>query len=231
MPNIWDECAKIHKGCGGVCRWIEAIDHPGVGYTGDCTACDDTNLPTEAMIPIEGVPNQQLLRVAPCSTLAQLEWDEQSNWETNQERLRITVDGIVRHSSTHARNRLTTDGGHNENPTTSKKTESSRVGPVILSRSIPRGQLVEHGVVFSFRTSDRTTGDTHYRHTRNSTGKGKVRITKESDRIEPTVTQLSRYYRLSGFESPEAWKKAIKEVHGDVDSGFVYRIETRTPEE
>jgi len=96
MSKMWDGCVKIHEGCGGVCRWVEAVDRPHVGYTGECLHCGRRNLPVEEMIPLEDFSGRQLLRVAPTDALAGLEWDEYDDWESNQARLRAIVDEVVR---------------------------------------------------------------------------------------------------------------------------------------
>ncbi|WP_210408984.1 hypothetical protein [Halorhabdus rudnickae] len=96
MPNIWQGCVKIHQGCGGVCRWVEAIDRPGVGYTGECCHCGSTDIPTEQMIPLKDYSDRRLLRVGPTEALADIEWDEQADWEENQARLSAIVDEIMR---------------------------------------------------------------------------------------------------------------------------------------
>jgi len=94
-PGIWDGCVKIHEGCGGVCRWVEAVDRRGVGYTGECLHCGGQDLPTEQMIPLEPYTHEQVLRVAPCDALASLKWDESGDWDANQHRLRQIVDSVV----------------------------------------------------------------------------------------------------------------------------------------
>jgi hypothetical protein len=96
MPNIWDGCVKIHKACGGVCRWVEAVTRLGAGYHGECLHCGATELYTEEMIPLQDFDERQLLRVAPTDALAGLEWSEYDDWETNQARLRAVVDEVVR---------------------------------------------------------------------------------------------------------------------------------------
>lgn len=102
--------------------------------------------------------------------------------------------------------------------------ESKRVGPVIMSNETAREQLESESVVLSFRSSDRTTGETHYRYERTGSKQGDVLIERATDEIEPTVSELRRYNKLSGFDSPEDWIDAIEELHGD-SSGYIYRIE------
>lgn len=89
MPK-WEDCAKIHEGCGGLVRWVEAIRTPGVGYKGECTACGVEELVVEEIIPIEDYRPRDLYSVPP-SELASLEWNEAVDWEANQDRLSSEV--------------------------------------------------------------------------------------------------------------------------------------------
>ena len=101
-----------------------------------------------------------------------------------------------------------------------------RVGPVIMGHPVARGILESKGVCMSFRTSDRTTGRTHYRYKRTGSKVGDVTISKASDEILPTDGELAEYRPLSGFSSVDEWRDAIEDVHGDLDTpGYVYRIE------
>lgn len=86
--------AKIHEGCGGLVRWVEPVDTPGVGFTGECCACHDTRIPTEAIIPVRADPGQtgqQLVADVDQETLAGLRWDDDSEWNENQKRLREAI--------------------------------------------------------------------------------------------------------------------------------------------
>jgi len=103
---------------------------------------------------------------------------------------------------------------------------SERTGPVIMGHPVAREQLETHGAVLSFRTSDRTTGETHYRYERTGGKQGDVTIEKESEHLSASDPELVAYYPMSGFDTLEAWRDAIEEVHGDREaSGYVYRIE------
>jgi hypothetical protein len=91
MP-MWEKNshAKIHEGCGGLVRWVEAIGTPGVHYTGECLECDTEGIPTEQIIPIEtrdGSVGLELYNDADLETLRDLEWDEDDSFDENQERL------------------------------------------------------------------------------------------------------------------------------------------------
>jgi len=106
-----------------------------------------------------------------------------------------------------------------------------RVGPVIMGHPIARACLESTGVCFSFRTSDRTTGDTHYRYERTGVKQGDVNISQVSDETLPTHNTLEPYRMLSGFSTTEEWREAIAEVHGDTETpGYVYRIELIDPD-
>jgi len=86
MPNLWGDCVKIHEDCGGVCRWIEAVTRPAVGYTGQCIRCGEENIPVERMIPVESLDHEEAFTTDP-SILSELAWDEGKDWETNQARI------------------------------------------------------------------------------------------------------------------------------------------------
>jgi len=102
---------------------------------------------------------------------------------------------------------------------------SDRVGPVIMAHPIARACLESGGVVHSFRTSDRTTGETHYRYERTGTKQGDVEIKQETDEILPTVENLQAYVDTSGFMTPQDWQDAIREVHGSLDEpGYIYQV-------
>lgn len=97
MSNTWPHTthAKIHEGCGGYVRWVEAYDQPGVGYSGECLACGVERLPMEAIIPIRADPEQtgyQLVQDVDKDVLADLEWDDSDEFMENQKRLRRVID-------------------------------------------------------------------------------------------------------------------------------------------
>jgi len=96
MPR-WDNCIKIHEGCGGLCKWSEAIETPGVGYFGKCMACQSRRIVVEEMIPVEKskVEAGIFLDNDEPEILADLEWDEDSTWEENQERLSEEIHNLL----------------------------------------------------------------------------------------------------------------------------------------
>jgi hypothetical protein len=101
-------------------------------------------------------------------------------------------------------------------------------GPVIFSNEKARRQLVSKGAVVTFRTTDRTTGETHVRYSRTGSKEFDCQIMKLADLAEPRLTEeLERYHEEAGFESATAWKKAIREMHGEVpDEGYLYKVTT-----
>lgn len=90
MPK-WEDCTKIHLNCGGLCRWVEAVQRPAVGYHGECLHCNTNRLPVEQMIPLRDTQPQDFDEISK-EILAELEWDHSSNWENNQERLTEKVN-------------------------------------------------------------------------------------------------------------------------------------------
>jgi len=103
---------------------------------------------------------------------------------------------------------------------------NNRVGPVIMGHPIARACLESAGRVYSFRTSDRTTGDTHYRYERTGCKQGDVRIQQVTEETLPTHEALEPFQVLSGFNSVGEWREAIRDVHGGTDTkGYVYQID------
>jgi hypothetical protein len=41
---------KVHEGCGGIVRFVEAIDDPHVGWTGDCLHCSAASVVEEHIV-------------------------------------------------------------------------------------------------------------------------------------------------------------------------------------
>lgn len=105
---------------------------------------------------------------------------------------------------------------------------TNHVGPVIMGHPLARTCLESAGAVFSFRTSDRTTGETHYRYERTGTKQGDVTISQISEETLPTHEALDPYVMLSGFSDTDEWREAIADVHGDTETeGYIYRIEVQ----
>jgi len=95
MPK-WEHMthAKIHEGCGGLVAWVEAIDQPGVGYTGNCRECYKERVVVEDIVPIRTDPGQsglQLVGDVDIDVLAGLEWDDDAEFRENQKRLRKEI--------------------------------------------------------------------------------------------------------------------------------------------
>jgi len=88
------EYAKIHEGCGGLVRWVEAVDVPGVGWQGDCLACRRSRLPLEEILPVRGLDVETAME-APRDELARLVWEENETWRHNQKRLGEEVESLA----------------------------------------------------------------------------------------------------------------------------------------
>ncbi|MFC4553518.1 MULTISPECIES: hypothetical protein [Halorussus] len=73
--------AKIHEGCGGLCRFVEAWDSPGVGWTAECLSCGTEGIVEEHVVFVTdpAVPHedgvQALVDEVPPSDRADLEYD------------------------------------------------------------------------------------------------------------------------------------------------------------
>ena len=108
---------------------------------------------------------------------------------------------------------------------TSKET-TNRVGPVIFSNRKARSHLERHGEVYTFRTSDRTTGETHVRYERTGKKQYDCLIHKYADvAFEELEDTLDALHAEAGFSSGDGWREAIREMHGDVpDEGYIYHV-------
>lgn len=72
---------KIHQNCGGQVRWVECLNRPGVEFTGECVACEATNLPVEDCFhlyedDLPGDLTKKDIVETPESDLAELHWSE-----------------------------------------------------------------------------------------------------------------------------------------------------------
>lgn len=111
----------------------------------------------------------------------------------------------------------------------------SQVGPVLFSHEVARDQLLREGIVATFRTDRRTTGETHARWERTGEKKADVVVRELSpDAVNIGVDEedglpwfeFGTYAEWSGFGTPHAWHRAIQEVHGDdTEEGWIYEVE------
>lgn len=98
MSERWQGCLKIHEGCGGHVRWVEAVRRPGVGYHGDCLGCNETELPVEQIIPIELPDDVRQAREHEywdefdLDTWRRLVWNDDRDWERNQYRIQRALN-------------------------------------------------------------------------------------------------------------------------------------------
>ncbi|WP_436348772.1 hypothetical protein [Natronorubrum sp. FCH18a] len=103
-------------------------------------------------------------------------------------------------------------------------SNSAHVGPIVFADATARGQLLEHGEVGTFRTDDRTTGETWWRESRLGQKEGDCRV-EHIDVADPADdTALEPYRELSGFATVGDWQAAIAELNRAMDSGHLYRV-------
>ena len=84
MALVWGGHVKIHEGCGGVCRWVEAVDTPGVGFQGECTRCRQSELQVEEMLPM---PKELSVVEARSTDLEEVRWKDDDSFSENMNRL------------------------------------------------------------------------------------------------------------------------------------------------
>jgi hypothetical protein len=101
-------------------------------------------------------------------------------------------------------------------------------GPVTFSDDTAREQLVTRGEVITFRASERTTGWTWWRESRTGEKQGECYIEKVKNADPSYTNQLLPYRSQSGFDTVEEWQAAIEELNGDLETGYLYRVETPT---
>lgn len=106
------------------------------------------------------------------------------------------------------------------------EASSGSVGPIVFSNETARSQLVSEGVVVTFRSHERTVGDSWWRKSRTGEKEGNVHI-KHVGEVDPSDSLLlSLYADDSGFDSTLAWKDAIRELNGGEmpDAGHLYIV-------
>lgn len=104
MPLLWEapEFVKIHENCGGFVEWREAIDTPGVGYTGHCRVCGALRIVQEFILPVELPEDEdaaeqvrEQLNSLGRDGRAELAWDDEQDFDANQARLRREITGAT----------------------------------------------------------------------------------------------------------------------------------------
>jgi len=98
MTLTWPKTThvKIHENCGGLVRWVEALDRPAVNFTGKCQHCGEENIVRERIIPIEVRGDDEYrdqIREMPASERVELEWNDDAEWQDNQQRLAHEIEG------------------------------------------------------------------------------------------------------------------------------------------
>ena len=96
--------AKIHEGCGGLCRFVEAWNRPGVGWTCECLFCETSNIPEEHVVFVTdpAVPHEDgakaLATEVAESDLDELEYDvelqQREDFAAGQDDLRAQLEEL-----------------------------------------------------------------------------------------------------------------------------------------
>lgn len=97
-------------------------------------------------------------------------------------------------------------------------------GPLIVSLPAPQRQLRSEGTLVTFRTDDRTTGQTHWREERTGGKQGDVMVERLVEDMDPSDPHWLTVYRdWSGFATVGEWQDAIRSIHdGLPDGGHLY---------
>lgn len=116
-------------------------------------------------------------------------------------------------------------------------SRSQRVGPIIFSHESARERLLRYGSVITFRSEERTTGETHARWNRTATEEHEGTTTvpvhvaeRDTVSIDDAGIGLAPYHRTAGFHSPDEWLTAIEDLHGSVERGYLYQATLLDPE-
>ena len=105
---------------------------------------------------------------------------------------------------------------------------SSQVGPIIFGNPTARKQFLDNGEVYTFRTSDRTTGDTWARATR--TGEKLVDDLRQQghswqdvfDKMNAVFTAVDQAAFAEHFELVPEWSVAVRVSDPNTPSGERY---------
>lgn len=100
MSTTWPKTSfvKVHEGCGGLVRWVEAMNQPGVHYTGQCQHCGREGIPMEKMIPLEYGGDDEYenaIHDMGRREREKLSWDETASFDENQDRLEEEIRGAT----------------------------------------------------------------------------------------------------------------------------------------
>jgi hypothetical protein len=104
---------------------------------------------------------------------------------------------------------------------------TGRVGPIIFSHDRARQYLINNGIVVTFRTDARTTGETHVRFERTGEKQFDARVVLLADRAHEGIDDaLEEWYARAGFSSAEEWRRAIVDLNGAVPGeGYFYEVQ------
>jgi hypothetical protein len=103
----------------------------------------------------------------------------------------------------------------------------SNVGPIIFANEHARKKLVETGYVITFRATERTTGQTWWRASRTGEKRGDCEVA-EFAHVDPSDEMIDELAEAAGFAHGDAWRAAIRDHHGDPDSGILYEVVENT---
>lgn len=100
MSKTWPKTSfvKIHEACGGIVRWVEALNQPGVHYTGECMHCASENIPEEHIIPLAYRGDgeyRQAIRSMDLEKRRELQWDDDADFGENQKRFAKQIQGAA----------------------------------------------------------------------------------------------------------------------------------------
>lgn len=93
----------------------------------------------------------------------------------------------------------------------------------IFSNKKAREFLLKNGFVYTFRREEWNLGKIWIKQKR--TGKKIADGVVSEKHYIPNLKLLSDFAMCSGFEDVEEWIRGIKEFHGNIENGWVYKVE------
>lgn len=108
-------------------------------------------------------------------------------------------------------------------------SDAETVGPIVFANETARRQLRERGEVVTFRSTERTTGETWWRESRTGPKRGECEV-RHLLEVDPSDRMaLDEWRPASGFETVDAWRDAIEAHHGGLDPGHLYLVTADVP--
>jgi len=100
-------------------------------------------------------------------------------------------------------------------------------GPVFIREGPPREHLIEHGWVYVFRATTRSTGETHVRFEYGGRKQFDATVEKIAEvTLHGNAWDFGFYIKGSGYDYAGQWRAALKEVYNrEISEGYIYEVQ------